>query len=190
MLCSRTCWSIYHEKHQSWVLRYMYLSISAIKTPPSNSYTRARARDGHEASSLATRLASPHFTCLACLVSYIMYKDNPSAWDANVCMLAASVSPTPLHPSLAWLAAYVTYKYIAGGAKHAFCTLCVTTAASPTAASHQQLPRCHDWSILYKCDVQNPIWTRNLSDWYVTTSQTRLASLCGKVRRAAGRHHT
>ena len=30
------------KKNQSWVPRYRYLAISAIKTPPSNSYTRAR----------------------------------------------------------------------------------------------------------------------------------------------------
>ena len=64
----------------------------------------------------------------------------------------------------------------------------IASAASPTAAAsprryHRIANSCQSSTaarlpILYKCNVQNPIWTWNLSDWYVTTSQTRLASPC------------
>ena len=51
--------------------------------------------------------------------------------------------------------------------------MCSILASGPSGMGWT--PRCHDWSILCNCNIQNAIWLRNLSDWYITTRQTCLA---------------
>ena len=107
-------------------------------------------------------LASPHLPCVIGRLYNV--QDNVSARDAKWLYITSQLSPTAAASPTATAS---------------------PIAASPTACFLYIMHR-HDWSILCKCNVSN---VRNLSYWYVTTSQTRLISPRHKAKQAVGWNH-